>query len=201
MKECLFKEFCMEQECQRICPSLIETTYLMQRNEFHDNDSALRRSVKQLDAVQKLLKSESLIKCVRVRRAKDNTENTVTLGNLLTYVAICNSWRKNGLSPAVYHLRYINHIDALQRSWSKHKPSDALEMEQIWINESKLLIVSGMDFVDYNDFRAQTILGIVHSRLGKGLPTILVVPEQSLVGKSMFLNHINSMISDNLIEW
>ena len=195
MSECLFSDFCTESLCDRACPNLVESSYLLERNGLKA-DSAVRSS-SQADvdnALSQLEKSENEFKVIV-------SDNTAATANLLTYCAICKYWQGNRLHCNVYHLRFSNHIDSLQRSWGLKEVPEALEYEQIWIASAKLLIISNIDFVKFQDFQSQTLLNIIHSRMVNGLTTIVVSPKiQTLVGSGMFFSRIKEMFGKAVLS-
>lgn len=129
------------------------------------------------------------------------TDNTISVSNLLTYCSICENWQGNRLHCNVYHLKFSNYIDSIQQSWSAKDTSEQLEYEQIWISTAKVLIISNLDYVQFKDFQAQTLLNIIHNRMNTGLTTIVVCPKiNTLVGNGMFFQKLLSMLREAVVR-
>jgi hypothetical protein len=199
MKECIFTAHCTEPVCDKSCPILAETSYLLERNNISMDSQVFNVPEKDLNsAVSAISKIEISNNKLGVIISND----TINTANLLTYCAICQNWKGNRLHCNVYNLKFSNHVEAIQRSWSSKSNSDSLEYEQIWATTSKILIISNIDFVQFKDFQAQTMLNLIHSRIDNNLTTIVVTPKlQSLVGTGQFFNHMQSILGKAVIKW
>lgn len=195
MNSCIFSAYCTEPVCDMACPSLVETSYLFERNRIELDNPVFNTSPKILDrACEILKKSESKLGVAE-------TNDTITTANLLTYCAICQKWKGNRLHCNVYHLMLSNHIDAIQRSWSSKDIPEDLEYEQIWSSTAKILIISNLDYIQFKDFQAQTLLNLVHNRLTSNLTTVIVTPKiNSLIGSGMFYNKLQSVLREAVIR-
>lgn len=195
MKDCIFSAHCMADICDKACPSLVETSYLLERNGigidnsvFHTDHESISRAVSQLHNA----------------KGKVNTiisDNTISQSTLLTYCAICENWQGNRLHCNVYHLKFSNHLDSIQQSWSAKDTPEQLEYEQIWISTAKILIISNLDYVQFKDFQAQTLLNIIHNRMNNNLTTIVVCPKLStLIGSGPFFQRLTSMLGEAVMK-
>ena len=87
--------------------------------------------------------------------------NSSETASALSYAAICNSWYGNRFHCAVYHLNFATYLDTVQKSWGMAALTDEMEYEQIFIAKAKMLIVSNLEYIKFNDFAAQTLLNLV----------------------------------------
>lgn len=195
MKNCIFNAHCTEPICDKACPVLVESSYLLERNELALDNPVFNASPKDINKVLKIIHSKPNGLCTVI------SDNTIYMSNLLTYCAICENWQGNRLHCNVYHLKFSNYIDAIQHSWSVKDTPEHLEYEQIWINSAKVLIISNLDFVQFKDFQAQTLLNIIHNRANSQLLTIIVCPKlQSLVGSGLFYKRLQSMLEEVIVR-
>lgn len=180
MNNCIFTAHCTEHTCDNACPILVETSYLLERNGLSFDNPVFKSSASAIsNALSTLHKYEGRLGVV----VPPNETTTTAHSNLLTYCAICENWQGNRLHCNVYHLKFSNHVEAIQRSWSTKSPPESLEYEQIWSTTAKILIISSLDYVQFKDFQAQTLLNIIHNRMTNNLTTIVVTPQLSeLVG-------------------
>ena len=126
------------------------------------------------------------------------TQSSIDVSQLLTYVAICRHWKGNRLHCSVYHLKLSSYLDSMQRSWATKTVSEDFEYQEIWMKTAKVLIISGLDFISFKDFNAQTLLNLIHDRAASNLLTVVVTPPISqLVGdkvKSPFFTRMLEML-------
>lgn len=169
MYNCIFSAHCTEQFCDKSCPILAETSYLLERNKISMQSKVFDADKTEIAKYVDLLNQEdtlSLLVC----------KDTVKSAELLTYCAICKHWRGNRLHCNVYNLKYSSYLETLKQSWSVKTESDELEYIKIWIRSAKVLIISNLDFVNFGDFESQTLLNIIQSRNEIGKSTIIVSP-------------------------
>lgn len=199
MNNCIFTAHCTESVCDKSCPILAETSYLLERNHISMDNPVFRSSQKDIDkAISIINKVENSMDKLGVIVSND----TISISNLLTYCSICTNWQGNRLHCNVYTLKFSNHLDLIQKSWSVKNNIDELEYEQIWCNTSKILIISNIDFVQFKDFQAQTLLNLIHNRQDNGLSTLIVSPKlNTLVGSGQFFNRMQSTFGKAVISW
>lgn len=196
MNNCIFTSHCTEPICDKACPILVETSYLLERNGLSFDSKVFHESAERIERALSILhKSDSNLIAV-------NSSDTISDSNLLTYCAICENWQGNRLHCNVYHLKFSNHIELLQRSWSTKSPPDSLEYEQIWSATAKVLIISNIDYVQFKDFQAQTLLNMIHNRMNNNLTTIIVSPGlNTLVGSGTFFIKLKEVLDKVVIKW
>ena len=194
MSKCAYRDFCTKTICDKACPTLVESNYLYERNGFTDSSTVLWEKPSAFDPVLPVLHSEYNL-------AVTVTDDTVRTANLLTYAAISENWKGSRLHCTVYHLRLSTYIDNLQKSWGMKEAPEQLEYEQIWLTTAKILIVSNMDYVQFKDFQAQTLLNIIQNRTSNGLKTIIVSPKiEHLIGQGMFYSRLQGILREAVIK-
>lgn len=194
MNNCIFAAHCIEKTCDRSCPTLAVTSYLLERNGLNINNKVFKSPPDGLstDKVEAIL-----------NRAKDGprsyiTSDTVSAAEFITYCAICLKWPGSQMHCNVYNLKYSTYINLSKQSWSTKQDPEELEYMRIWADNAEVLIISGIDFVNFSDFECQTLLALVQSRKSAGKSTIIVSPSTKfLVGKSNFFNRVLSLLEDN----
>ena len=194
MSKCAYRDFCTKTICDKACPTLVESNYLYERNGFTDSSTVLLEKPSAFDSVLPVLHSEYNL-------AVTVTDDTVRTANLLTYAAISENWKGSRLHCTVYHLRLSTYIDNLQKSWGMKEAPEQLEYEQIWLTTAKILVISNMDYVQFKDFQAQTLLNIIQNRTSNGLKTIIVSPKiEHLIGQGMFYSRLQSILREAVIK-
>lgn len=195
MENCIFSHRCTEPVCDAACPTLVETSYLLERNGITSNNVSFHAHKKEIVSAFSILKKSDGTLGVVI------SDNTISASNLLVYCAICQNWHGNRLHCNVYHLKFSNHVDSIQRSWSLKDTPEDLEYEQIWVSSAKVLIISNIDYVQFKEFQSQTLLNIIHNRKNNGLTTIVVSPKiQTLIGNGTFFERLKSMFTEAVVK-
>ena len=186
----------MERSCDNACPILAETSYLLERNHILPDSSVFNAPQKSIDAALSIIHKSSK------RLGVLETDSTISSSNLITYCAICENWYGNRLHCSVYHLQFSSYLENLQKSWSAKNPIESLEYEQIWLSSAKVLVISNLDYVQFKDFQAQTLLNILHNRENSGLTTIIVTPKiNTLIGSGLFFSRLQSIMKGAVVVW
>lgn len=195
MRDCIINAHCTEFVCDRACPTYVEISYLLERNGIMLNSAVFNTPQKDRQkAVEILHKAQGKLLTVI-------SDNTIALSNLITYCGICENWKGNTLHCSVYNLKLSSHLDDIQQSWSLKEMPEKLEMENIWINTAKILIISNLDYVQFKDFQAQTLLNLIHKRTGLGLTTIVVSPQiGNLIGSGDFYKRLQTVLREAVIK-
>lgn len=191
MQNCIFSGHCSKQVCDKSCPTLAETTYLLERNNIAMNSDVFHADVKQLMKYSSMLEScEGKLKTVI-------SKNTVQDADLITYCSICKNWKGSRLHCTVYNLKYSQYIEMMKKSWSAKSETSELEYMRIFSASAKVLIISNIDYVHFRDFECQTLLTLLQSRAGSEFTTIIVSPPiSSLVGDSPFFGRLTEVIKE-----
>lgn len=171
--------------CDKSCPTLAETSYLLERNNISMSSDVFNRSKGEIDKYCNILTASE----GNLRTVID--KSTVSAADVLTYCGICQRWKGSRLHCTVYNLKYSQYIEAIKKSWSSKVETDELEYMRIWASSAKLLIISNLDYVNFRDFECQTLLTLLQSRSGNEFTTIIVSPPvSSLVGDSPFFGKL-----------
>ena len=180
----------MKPVCDRSCPDLVTTTYLLERNNISASSNVFGMSSQDIQMCLTYLDKASG-KFVVIADQKD----TSRLATMLTYCSICQNWRNSQLHCTVYNLKFLQYLEATKKSWSGRE-TDSLEFQKIFIKTAKVLIISNIDFVTFKNFECQNLLEIMQSRSeNHDLTTIIVAPQlSSLVGEGQFFNTLSTML-------
>lgn len=198
MYNCIFTPHCIEKLCDRSCPILAETSYLLERNDISMNSKVFKECPKNFSVEQavNILSAAENAGTVWVKCTKGY--DTVEISQFITYCAICQNWQGSRLHCDVYNLKYGAYMSAIKQSWSMKEEPEALQYMRIWAETSKVLIISNMDYVNFNDFECQTLLSLLQARKQQDKATIIVTPPYAeLVGKSTFMEHLRKLFLDN----
>lgn len=195
MHNCIFTAHCTETVCDKSCPVFVETAYLLERNNISMNSKVFNSELGSIKKFQKVLQlAEGSMKVV-------TSENVVSDTEMITYCAICQNWQGSRLHCNVYNLKYSRYIEELKNSWSSKSEPEALEYMRIWANTAKVLIISNLDFVNFKDFEAQTLLNLIQSRQNSSQTTIIVLNNiGSLVGSSFFLKPLKDILRGAVVN-
>lgn len=181
MHNCIFTAHCTENMCDNSCPMLVETSYLLERN----NISMKSRVFHALNNKNYTETAMKVLEDVNDQLGVVISTDTVMCAEMLTYCAICLNWPGSRLHCNVYNLRYSAYLEELKHSWTAKVEPESLEYMKIWSSSAKILIISNIDYVNFRDFESQTLLNLLQTRENTGQTTIIVSPEiNSLVGKS-----------------
>lgn len=197
MHDCIYSAYCTSEYCDRSCPALAESSYLLARNSIDMRNPVFQAQDASIDSAISILS-----KCDRrvgVWIASGNPEGTA---DLITYCAICEYGKGSRLHCSVYHLNFSVYIDTIRESWKMSQKPQSLEYMDIWINNCDVLIVSGFRYMNFNDFECQTLLKMMDNRMSRSQTTLIVTPElNSLVGKSTdFLPRLKSELGRAVIR-
>lgn len=198
MHNCIFTPYCTEPFCDKSCPVLAETSYLLERNNISLNSFVFSDTSIDYPASQELLaKIENSVGVYVVGPTSKRT--TAQYADIFTYTAICNNWQGSRLHCTVYNLRYAKYLDELKKSWSVKTEPENLEYSRIWSESAKVLIISGIDYVNFGDFESQTLLNLLQTR-DDGEHTTLIVspPLTNLVSNKA--SRFFSMLKTRLID-
>lgn len=172
MFDCIFTPHCTEAFCDKSCPNLVETTYLLERNKIDMNSPVFKEMYYLLDPMMKdLAKTESGVQTFFV-----NSRDSVRVADFITYCEICKNWKGSRLHCTVYNLRYSRFLDDVKKSWGMKQEPEDLEYQRIWIDTCKVLVISNMDYVKFGDYETQTLLNLIQSRQSGDKKTIIVAP-------------------------
>ena len=196
MHNCIFSGHCTQMMCDKSCPTLVESSYLLERNGismssevFHKGPDAAAECCKILDEAE-----GNIVTVV-------SKSSTVAAADMLTYCSICQNWKGSRLHCTVYNLKYSQYLDAIKKSWSTNGESEKLEYMRIWAESAKVLIISNLDYINFKDFECQNLLTLLQSRDSNELTTIVVAPPLGqLVGNSLFFHRLISTLGGKAVK-
>lgn len=191
MYNCIYSGHCTQPMCDKSCPTLAETTYLLERNNIPMSSEVFRKDKEEIEKYYNIVSAaEGKLKSVIVKKS------TVAVADMITYCGICQKWKGSRLHCTVYNLKFSQYLEALKESWSS-SGSEELEYMKIWASSAKLLVISNLDYVNFRDFECQTLLTLLQSRSSSDLTTIVVTPQlSSLVGHSPFFSRLTQILEE-----
>lgn len=194
MYNCMFTAHCTEPFCDKSCPTLVETSYLLERNKIDFNSPVFKELQYLTEPVLRdLAKNETGIQTFFV-----NSKDSVKVADFITYCEICKNWKGSRLHCTVYNLRYSRFLDDVKKSWGMKQEPEDLEYQRIWIDTCKVLIVSNTDYVKFGDYETQTLLNLIQSRQVGDKKTILIVPPVNRIVTSSSGNSSNNLFFESL---
>lgn len=191
MNDCIFSAHCTEQICDRACSRYVQTSYLLERNGIKPASLVFKRSAQNIEiCIDTLDEARGKLRVVEANQSSAKAE-------LLTYCAICQNWQNSRLHCNVYNLKFSKFLEETKRSWSSRNDSDDLEYMRIWAKSASVLIISNIDYVNFNDFESQTLLNLLSERQDPELTTIVVGPKiNMLVGKGLFFSRLQQILAE-----
>lgn len=190
MYNCIYSGHCTQMVCDKSCPTLVETTYLLERNNISMSSDVFHKSKSEIDRCLKVLDSAD----GRFLTLID--KSTVSTSELLTYCGICQRWKGSRLHCTVYNLKFSQYVESIRNTWTTKNETEQLEYMRIWASTAKLLVISNLDYVNFRDFECQTLLTLLQSRENSGFTTIVVSPPTSdLVGSGQFFNRLITVLN------
>ena len=148
MFNCIFTPHCTEAFCDKSCPILVETSYLLERNKIDMHSDVFKKLYNNVAPLMRdLAKSESGVQTFIV-----NSKDSVAVSELITYCEICKNWKGSRLHCSVYNLRYSKFLEDSKKSWNSKEDPEDLQYTRIWMDSCKVLVVSHMDYVRFGDF-------------------------------------------------
>lgn len=179
MYDCIYTPHCTRFNCDLACPLRAEISYWMERCRINMDNPVLNSSDKLISEATKII--ESSLGSVMSIQCKD----TMMMGDLLSYIAICLHGTGVAFTDGIYKLNLSEYIDEIKRSWQTKVESDSLEYMRIWTESERYLIINGLDYIKFGDFESQTLLQIIQSRRSPKKATLIISPDTShLVGSS-----------------
>ena len=189
MHNCIYSGHCTQTMCDKSCPTLAETTYLLERNNILMSSDVFSKKQSEIDDCLRILDSAD----GKLRTVISNS--TVSTSEMLTYCGICQRWKGSRLHCTVYNLKFSQYIELIRNSWSAKNEDEQLEYMKIWSSSAKLLIISNLDYVNFRDFECQTLLTLIQSRSSSEYTTIIVSPLLSnLVGSGNFFGRMCNIL-------
>ena len=166
------------------------------RNNISAQSKVFAKDPRKIAKLSKILSQNEGTLCTYIEKY-----DTSAVSELFAYLSVCNTWRYSVLKCKTYTLNYYRYLDLIKKSYSGVESSD-LEYMNIWIQSAQVLIVSNLDFVRFNDFSCQELLGKLEMRrCNPELTTIIVAPPLStLVGEGPFFPKLTNYLSRVIVN-
>lgn len=209
MNNCIFTAHCMESICDRSCPILVETSYLLERNGLSFKNPVFQKYGEIIPDISNMIdENEGQVIAFDAERSARNCRlDTVQAADLITYCAICKYWKGSQLHCTVYNLRFSRYLEETKKSWNTKGENENSEMMRIWAESAKFLVISNFDYVKFGDFESQTMLNLIQLRQSQGLTTLLTVKGDNgghyiyhSQNASSFAGVLDNMIRGSLIK-
>ena len=113
MYNCIFTAHCTESNCDRSCPTLVETSYLLERNDIPWSSFVFSIDGELVNKANAILDKCSKQIGAHVVSGK---YSTMQWADILTYCAICRNWQGSKLHCTVYNLKFSKYIELTKRS-------------------------------------------------------------------------------------
>ena len=195
MYNCIFSGHCIKESCDQSCPSLAEASFLMEQNGISINSGVFHSDPELLAKYNKVIDNSETTPLQTVL-----VKNTNAVAEILAFCGICKYYRGSRLHTTVYNLKLSQYLEKVQNSWSGSSSLDDLEYQKIWVSKAKLLIISNIDYVNFKDFQCQTLLSLLQSRDKPDMATIIVSPNQPLVGSGLFFTRLQELINRTKVK-
>ena len=190
MYKCIFSGHCVESQCDKSCPILAQTSYLLDRNEIAMNNAVFKMGESSIAKYTSILSQ-----CRGEIKTVIEPSSTSFVADALTYCSICENWKGSQLHYTVFNLKFSKYLEQIQKSWSPNNDSSQAEYLKIWATTAKVLIISNIDYVNFKEFQSQTLLSLINDRSNPDLTTIIVSPPLSgLVGDGPFFSKLVDML-------
>ena len=197
MYNCSLSAFCTKTYCDKSCPALAESSYLLERNNIEITNPVFRVNESSVLKVFSVLEQNEgqLI----TWESPGNPEGSA---DVFTYCAICKHWNGSKLHCSVYHLNFSRYIELIKKSWSTNSEPEELEYMKIWIEKSTVLVISGFRYMRFNDFECQTMLNLLDNRRNKMRTTVVVAASvDSISGNSAdFLLRLKEILRGAVVK-
>lgn len=185
MIDCIYGANCICKQCDLACPAHAEIKYWLDRCGIDIENNVYRTDASTLDSVRHIV--ESSTNRLNSMRVKD----TLKASDLFCYCAICLYGRGNAFNGGVYNLNFHKYIDEIKKSWTNRYESEWLEYARLWNLSSDYLIISHLDYINFNDFESQTLLTLFQERNKSNKTTFVLLPKGiKLVGKGQFYKYL-----------
>lgn len=196
MNNCIFSGHCLELRCDYSCPILAQSAHLMDINGLQLQNPALHATRQDYAKYSKIIAASEGDPVVLI-----DSKSTTHTADIITYTAICERWRGCQLHAWVYNLNFSQYVDLIQSSWG-NSDSDKLEQIKQFIQSSKVLIISNIDYVNFKDFQSQLLLNLLESRVRSYDRSTIVVspPISNLIGDGRMFSLLTTYLTKHKVK-
>lgn len=196
-------------DCTEACPVYTVTNYLLKKNRLIGTKVASMITDKDIKRCQKLFEDEAR-HSEFVVISPSNGRSTAELADIITYYGICMMWKGSGLETVIYNLNFAIYQEEMRKSWGVSNSDSYTDYD--FANsmiESKsesgvenVLIVSGIDYVNFKDHTCETFLQLIGKRTAQHLPLIIVSPNtSSLIGEGPFFGRLTDVLNKHRVTY
>lgn len=193
---CILEHVCYSDRCDGSCPDQVQVDYLLELNKIPYTSPSFELTEAEWDKYKDILdKSRGKFGYVLERK------NTFQVAQDITVCGIREQWEGSCLHSRVYSMSFASYLNDIQKSWSPSNVDEQFEQQQIWVNTGRILVIYGIDYINFKEFHAQTLLTLLSNRrMDPSLTTILVAPPPSmLVGDGRFFGMLCSLLKENKV--
>lgn len=195
VSDCMFSPYCCATLCDRSCPKWAQTDYLLMRNGLSYSSRPFRMKQSSLDKYISVYEKACSCGSAVTVTCKD----AVKVAEVMSYVAVCNTWQGSAMRVKCYHLLYSQYLESVQSSFGGHMNEDA-QYAELWSKSCNVLVISGIDYVNFKDFQSQKLLQLLQDRERKRKATIIVSPKvENIMGGGKMYDLLLSKLRSNLV--
>ena len=177
VSDCMFSPYCCATLCDRSCPKWAQTDYLLMRNGLSYSSRPFRMKQSSLDKYISVYEKACSCGSAVTVTCKD----AVKVAEVMSYIAVCNSWQGSAMRVKCYHLLYSQY-------------------PELWSKSCNVLVISGIDYVNFKDFQSQKLLQLLQDRERKRKATIIVSPKvENIMGGGKMYDLLLSKLRSNLV--
>lgn len=195
VSDCMFSPYCCATLCDRSCPKWAQTDYLLMRNGLSYSSRPFRMKQSSLDKYISVYEKACSCGSAVTVTCKD----AVKVAEVMSYVAVCNTWQGSAMRVKCYHLLYSQYLESVQSSFGGRMNEDA-QYAELWSKSCNVLVISGIDYVNFKDFQSQKLLQLLQDRERKRKVTIIVSPKvENIMGGGKMYDLLLSKLRSNLV--
>lgn len=195
VSDCMFSPYCCATLCDRSCPKWAQTDYLLMRNGLSYSSRPFRMKQSSLDKYISVYEKA----CSCGSSVTVTCKDAVKVAEVMSYIAVCNTWQGSAMRVKCYHLLYSQYLESVQSSFGGRMNEDA-QYAELWSKSCNVLVISGIDYVNFKDFQSQKLLQLLQDRERKRKATIIVSPKvENIMGGGKMYDLLLSKLRSNLV--
>lgn len=189
--------------CNDACLIANCMNYLLDKNGLYESDIFSTITDEEIAVSQKVF-NQAVSTCeLTTYVTKQNSSKHAS--DMLTYYSICSMWKGSGVKTMVYNLNFSQYIQYLKFDMNNRPNADELSNAErikaiiegrIESSNKNLIIVSGLDFVNFSKYNCEVLFEIIATREAKRLPLIIVAPQLSnIVGEGPLFGKLMDVLN------
>ena len=207
-RKLLTKDQDMQYICNDACLAANCINYLFDKNRLYESDIFSTITDKEIRIARKLFNQAFSTCDLTTYIVKQNSSKR--FADVITYYSICAMWRGSGMKTVVYNVNFSQYLQHIKFDMNNRPSADSLsEAERIKAvidgriesAYKNMIIISGLDFVNFSRFNCEILLDIIGAREAKRLPLIIVSPNLSnLVGEGPLFNKLMDVLNTHKVS-